>query len=74
MKYTITFETDDKEEFESFQKDLKGNVWRSAVHDLMDQFLRPAIKYGNDEQRAFHYEEVRKYIWQCLEDRELSLE
>jgi len=40
----------------------------------LDQWLRNEIKHGADEVKGNHYEEVRRYLWECLENEGLSLE
>jgi hypothetical protein len=72
MKAKLTFNL--PEEQEEFNDAINGNAFKAVIWEL-DQFLRSQIKHG--ELKADEYDkvqEIRDYLWTCMNDNNVSYE
>jgi hypothetical protein len=71
MKTYVTFTSSDPNELRPY---LDGPDWKRVVSAILDN-LRSKIKYGEKSEEAqLELEEVRKHVFQTIEDLGLSLD
>lgn len=69
----VILEFDPFEDAEELKLAQEGARWAVVVSDL-DQWLRNAIKHGdNDEKEEKFLETIRSKLWSLCEKRDLSL-
>ena len=79
MKTTLTFEFDDKDENQEFDKGnleaiLKASDGFFVIHDLLER-LRRDMKYGELSEEVYSkLEEYRSFIYESLNERGINLD
>ena len=52
---------------------VNAGKWKSVVYEITER-LRSRIKYCETEEKASHFQEINKMLWEELDDRGLSLD
>ena len=73
MKAILEFDLNDHDEKMAHKRCLSSDSLCSVLH-LIGQWLRGEIKYGNNEIRADHLQEVRDKLHEYMDNENINLE
>lgn len=72
MKAQLTFNL--PEEQEEFNDAINGNAFKAVIWEL-DQWMRSQIKHGELTDDVHEkVQEIRDYLWTCMNDNNVSYE
>tara|TARA_R110000868_G_scaffold176353_4_gene414034 strand:- start:2769 stop:2990 length:222 start_codon:yes stop_codon:yes gene_type:complete len=73
MKAKLTFEL--PEEQEEFNDAVNGNAFKAVIWEL-DQYMRSQLKHEELWDEAVHdkVQEIRDYLWACMNDNKVMYE